>query len=209
MTGLPSSRPLLCYITDRKSAPGGEGLAVIERAIAAGIELIQVREKDLPVRALLTLAEAAVARAQGAATRVLVNDRLDVALAAGASGVHLPAHGIPVAEVRRAYPRLLIGASCHTLDELRRAEDGGADFAVFGPVFAPLSKASERPPLGVERLAEAASAVKIPVLALGGITVENATECLQAGAAGIAAISLFQKSGDLGRTAAQLRALRQ
>jgi len=169
--------------------------------------VIQIREKDLEARPLLALVEAAVARARGTATRILVNDRLDVAVAARADGVHLPAHGLPVAEVRRAYPKMLIGASCHDLDELHAAEAGGADFAVFGPVFAPLSKASERPPLGVEKLVEAARAVKIPVLALGGITVENAAECLRAGAAGVAAITLFQKSADPRATVSQLRAL--
>lgn len=205
MAGLPESRPLLCYITDRHGVK--ELLPVIEQAIAAGVDLIQIREKDLETRPLLALVETAVARAQRTATRILVNDRLDVALAAQADGVHLPARGFPAAEVRRMYPQLLIGASCHNLEELRAAEDGGADFAVFGPVFAPLSKELERPPVGVEKLAEAARAVRIPVLALGGITLENAAECLRAGAAGVAAISLFQKRSNLRDTSAQLRAL--
>ncbi len=182
-------------------------LAVIGQALAAGVDLIQIREKDMETRPLLALVEAALTRARGTATRILVNDRLDVALAARADGVHLPAHGLPVAEVRRAYPELLIGASCHDLAELRAAEAGGADFAVFGPVFTPLSKESARPPVGVEKLADAARAVKIPVFALGGITVENAAECLRAGAAGLAAISLFQKSENLNRTVQQLRAM--
>ena len=205
MAGLPEGRPLLCYVTDRRSVEAL--LPVIEQALAAGVDVIQIREKDLEARPLLALVEAAVARAQGTATRILVNDRLDAALAARADGVHLPAHGLPVAEVRRAYPEMLIGASCHDLEELHAAEAGGADFAVFGPVFAPLSKASERPPLGVEKLAEAVRAVKIPVLALGGITVENAAECLRAGAAGVAGITLFQKSADLRDTVALLRAM--
>jgi thiamine-phosphate pyrophosphorylase len=174
--------------------------------VAAGVDLIQIREKDLATRPLLELAEAAVARARGTATRILVNDRLDVALAARADGVHLPGHGFPVAEVRRVYLELLIGASCHSLDELHAAENGGADFAVFGPVLAPLSKAAERPALGVGKLAEAVRAVKIPVLALGGITVENAAECLRAGAAGLAAITLFQESANLTESVRRLRA---
>jgi thiamine-phosphate pyrophosphorylase len=178
---------------------------MIESAVAAGVDLIQIREKDLPTRALLALVEAVVARARGTATRIVVNDRLDVALAARADGVHLPGHGLPVAEVRRGYPELLIGASCHEVDELRAAETSGADFAVFGPVFAPLSKAAGRPPIGVEKLGEAVRAVRLPVLALGGITVENAAACLRAGAAGIAAITLFQKSADLGDTVVRLR----
>jgi thiamine-phosphate pyrophosphorylase len=206
MALLPDNRPLLCYITDRQAAAGGEVLPLIERAIAAGVDLIQIRERDLSGRALLALVAAAVARARGTATRILVNDRLDVALAAGA-GFHLPTHGFAVADVRRAYPDLLIGASCHNLDELRRAETGGADFVVFGPVFETPSKKPFGPPLGVEKLAEAARAAKIPVLALGGVTLGNAAACLAAGAAGLAAISLFQQAADLKDAVRQLRSL--
>ena len=205
--GALERRPLLYYITDRKGLPGEDPLPIIEQAVAAGIDLIQIRERDLPVRRLLALVEEAVKTADAGTTRVLVNDRLDVAVAAGAAGVHLPARGFSVEEVRRSYPELLIGASTHNLEELRRAADGGADFAVFGPVFeTPLKKAYGRP-LGLEKLAEAARAVNIPVLALGGVTLENAADCLRAGAAGLAAISLFQNSSDLRETIQRLRAL--
>ncbi len=203
--GALARRPLLCYITDRKGLPGEDPLPTIEQAVAAGIDLIQIRERDLPVRRLLTLVEEAIKRA--GATRVLVNDRLDVAVATGAAGVHLPAHGFSVDEVRRNYPELLIGASTHNLEELRRAADGGADFAVFGPVFETPSKKAYGPPLGLEKLAEAVRSVSIPVLALGGVTLENAADCLRAGAAGLAAISLFQQSPDLEETTKRLRAL--
>jgi thiamine-phosphate pyrophosphorylase len=204
---LPDSRPLLYYITDRRALPGEDPVPVIERAIAAGVDLIQLRERDLSARALLTLTESALARTQGRPTRLLVNDRLDIALAAAADGVHLPARGLPVEEVRRRFPDLLLGASCHNLEEARRAEEGGADFLVFGPVFETASKRAYGPPVGVERLAEAAGAVRIPVLALGGISLENAAQCLGAGAAGLAAITLFQSSADLGETVRRLRAL--
>ncbi len=186
---------------------GRNPLPVIEQAIAAGVDLIQIREKDMATRPLVALVEAALVRARGTTTRILVNDRLDVALAAKAAGVHLPAKGLPVAEVRRRYPELLLGASCHNLGELRGVEEGGADFALFGPVFQPLSKESAATPLGVEKLAEAARAVRIPVLALGGVTLENAADCLRAGAAGLAAITLFQRSPDLKQTVSGLRAL--
>ncbi len=200
-------RPLLYYITDRKALPGEDPLPIIEQAVAAGIDLIQIRERDLPVRRLLALVEEAVKRAGAGPTRILVNDRLDVAVATGAAGVHLPARGFPVDEVRRSYPELLIGASTHNLEELRRAADGGADFAVFGPVFETPSKKAYGPPVGLEKLTEAVRAVNIPVLALGGVTLENAADCLRAGAAGLAAISLFQQSADLRKTINQLRAL--
>ena len=122
-----------------------------------------------------------------------MNTRVDVALAAGAAGAHLPA-GSPAPHVWRALtpPGFLIGVSCHTLDEVRAAEDQGADYAVFGPVFAPRSKATGLEPRGIEGLVQAVRAVRIPVLALGGITATNAEDCVQAGAAGIAAISLYQ-----------------
>ncbi len=205
--GALERRPLLYYITDRKALPGEDPLPIIEQAGAAGIDLIQIRERDLPVRRLLALVEEAIKRA--GATRVLVNDRLDVAVAAGAAGVHLPAHGFPVDEVRRSYPELLIGASTHNLEELRRAADRGADFAVFGPVFETSSKKAYGPPVGLGKLAEAARAVNIPLLALGGITLENAADCLRAGAGGLAAISLFQNSADLRETIQRLRVLGQ
>lgn len=205
MARLPETRPLLYYITDRHALPGADPFPVVEQAIAAGVDLIQVRERDLETDLLLALVTAAVARAQNTSTRVLVNDRLDVALAGGAAGVHLPTHGFPVAEVRRRYPDLLLGASCHNLDELRRAQDGGADFVVFGPIYETPSKRPYGPPLGIEKLAQAVHAARIPVLALGGITLSNAAACLQAGAAGLAAISLFQQAADLEQTVARLR----
>lgn len=206
MARLPETRPLLYAITDRKTLPGGDVLHLVERAVAAGVDMVQIRERDLDTRSLLALAQTAVGCARSRPTRILVNDRLDVAFAAGA-GVHLPTHGLPVTEVRRRYPELLVGASCHNLEELRRAEEGGADFAVFGPVYATESKAPYGPPLGVEKLGQAVRAAKIPVLALGGITLENAAACLAAGAAGLGAISLFQITADLKETVKRLRAL--
>ena len=181
------------YITDRGQLGGAEALlASIARNAALGVELIQIREKDLTARELLSLVRSAVAIRSG--SKILVNTRLDIALAAGAQGVHLPSNSISAAEVRRiAPPGFLIGVSCHSINELRRTESEGADFAVYGPVFDPLSKERVQPAVGIDELRAACAAVRMPVYALGGITEENAPACVAAGAAGIAGITLFQK----------------
>jgi thiamine-phosphate pyrophosphorylase len=185
---------LRCYITDRHRLPQGWSLLnVISRNIAAGVDWIQIREKDLATRELYELVCQAVELARPSSTKILVNSRVDVALAAGAAGVHLPSDTPPPRIWRSmSQPGFLIGVSCHTVDEVRRAESEGADYVVFGPVFAPLSKTSDLSPRGLEGLAQASRAVRIPVLALGGITEDNSATCVAAGAAGIAGISQFQ-----------------
>jgi thiamine-phosphate pyrophosphorylase len=179
------------YITDRHAAGGVEPLMMcISRALVQGVEWIQIREKDLPARALCDLTRCVVALSRPYPSKILVNSRMDIALAAGADGVHLPTNSPAPSQLRRIAPAgFLIGVSTHSVAELRAAENEGADFAVYGPVF---PTASKGPAVGFEGLREAAGAVRIPVLALGGITEDNAPRCVEAGAAGIAGISMFQ-----------------
>jgi thiamine-phosphate pyrophosphorylase len=218
---LPAVRksPIVCYVTERKSldasGAAANALVKIRAAIAAGVDWVQIREKDLPARELLELTRAAIRIAAehagarsargvepgvvSARARILVNDRLDVALAAGAGGVHLGSESISVREVARwlregnAPTDFVVGVSCHSLEETRAAESAGASYAFFGPVFDSPAKRSFGPPQGIARLEEVCNSVKMPVLAIGGVNEENAAQCLRARAAGIAAIRLFQQ----------------
>ena len=182
------------YITDRHSAGGiPRMLGFIERALANGVERIQIREKDLPARELCDLARRVLSMPNPHGSQLLVNTRVDIALAAGAHGVHLTADSIAPSEIRRIVPAgFLIGVSTHAVEEVLAAEREGADFVVFSPIFPTISKAAYGAPIGIGKLSEAVQSVHIPVLALGGVTAENAAECLAAGAAGVAGVSLFQ-----------------
>lgn len=167
-------------------------IEAIARVLEDGVEYLQLREKDLSGRELLALVEKVLALPNPHGTKMLVNTRLDVALAAGAHGVHLPGHSMAPERLRVITPPgFLIGVSCHTAGEVCAAEREGADLVVFGPVFPPLSKGSALPPRGLDGLGEAARAAKISVFALGGITKENALSCISVGAVGVAGITLF------------------
>lgn len=212
----PRTRPLLCYVTDRRdlrlsspSAPYEPLLGLVQSAAGAGVDWIQIREKDLSGKECAALTREALKRAAKSigggsqAPRILVNDRLDLALTERAAGVHLGENSLPVREARRliasqaSSANFLLGVSCHSLEAAVSAAGDGADYLFFGPVFSTPSKAAYGAPQGLARLAEVCRSVSIPVLAIGGVTLDNAASCFSAGAAGIAAIRLFQQASDL------------
>lgn len=182
--------PVICLITAPRTT--GDLGDRIGAAAHAGVQLVQVRQPDADARTLAVLTEAAVAAVRGTRTRVIVNERLDVALACGAHGVHLRGDSMPAARVRAAVrPGFLIGRSVHSVDEAAAsAAGGGLDYLIFGTVFATGSKPGARE-AGADALARVCAAVPLPVLAIGGMAPERLGEVASAGAAGFAAIGLF------------------
>ena len=167
--------------------------------------MIQIRERDLPTRELYSLAEAVVSEARARSVRVLVNDRADVAACASA-GVHLTTRSLPARVVREVFgSEMALGVSTHNIEEAMAAEQGGADFVVFGPVFETESKRAFGPPVGIEALRRVSGRLSIPVIALGGIKAGNFHLALEAGASGVAAISLFAGSEDVARLVKKIK----
>ena len=194
--------PIICLVTS------GQGITPdrLREAASAGVDLIQLREPSLDGRALALLARAAVEEASGTACRIVVNDRVDIALVANASGVHLRSNSMAAVRVRRVTrPGFLIGRSVHDASEATRVtESGGCDYLIFGTVFPSASKPPGHQAAGLDRLREVCRATTLPVIAIGGITTENAADALVAGARGVAAIQLF-RTGPLAPLVARLR----
>ena len=177
-----------CAITNGTAGENeGAWLAHVARCLERGVELLQIRERELSARRLAELTRKVLALPNPHQTHILINDRADVAVACGAHGVHLRDGSVLPGKFAR--PGFTVTIACHNLAGLDRT--AGADFVILAPVFAPRSKAGARTPLGLEVLREAAWISKIPVIALGGVTNENAPACMAAGAAGIAGISYF------------------
>ncbi len=220
--------PILCYVTDCRSlkvAPHDNPLetllAKIETAAISGLDWVQLREKDLSGKDCASLSREALLRvsrqvpANQAATKIIINDRLDVALATQASGVHLGENSFPVEAAKRLLlasgkepsrsANFLVGVSCHSLEAAQSAASAGADYIFFGPIFATPSKAAVGSPQGLDRLSEVCRSVNIPVLAIGGISLANIPSCFSAGASGIAAIRLFQDATNLAETVGSIR----
>lgn len=208
------SKPILYLITrgttteqtTRDAPEFADILNQISAAVAAGVDLVQIREKELSTRVLVDLVAAAAELTRGTNTRLLVNDRADVAAGAGGDGVHLTTRSLDATIIRQTFgENLLIGVSTHTASEARAARDQGADFIVFGPAFETESKIRFGSPVGLQRLTEVVRSLpKFPVLALGGISLQNAADCLMAGAAGIAGISIFDRPDGIAEVCEQI-----
>ena len=197
----------LYLVTDRHRTNGRPLLDVVDAALAGGVDAVQLREKDLSGAALLELARRLrdVTRRYGA--RLLINDRVDIALACEADGVHLPADSFAPADARRLLGKTrLIGVSTHSVEQARAAAAGGADFIVFGPVFETPSKRAYGKPVGLDALAQVAQAVAQPVLAIGGIRAERVASVLQRSTRGVAVVAAILEAGDPRAAAAALRA---
>jgi thiamine-phosphate pyrophosphorylase len=212
-------RPIICYVTDRKGLGVDPAQKLAQRmgmAIRAGADWVQIREKDLAGRALLAVVRSGVETRNtlGGKVRILVNERIDVALAGGAQGLHLGGESMRAGDViswcrkGNAPEDFFIGVSCHSLDEALGAEKAGANYVFFGPIFETPSKIAFGRPQGTAQLARVCRNLAIPVIAIGGVNQRNAADCLQAGAAGIAAIHMFQTAsaeGELEQAIQQIR----
>lgn len=194
--------PAVYLVTDRRRlSPDARTVAaelaalerLIDDAIGAGIDVVQIRERDLDTAMLTALVERVCRAASGTSTAIIVNDRADVAIASGAEGVHLPSHGLPTALVRGLPGVGLIGRSLHPQDPATRAD--GADYVIFGTLFETRSKPGRTDAVGVAGLSAAASRIPVPVVAIGGVTPERSADCIRAGAAGVAAIAPFLPVG--------------
>ena len=210
MSARPSpDRIGVCLVTDRKLTPDRPPVDVVRAALEGGADLIQIREKDLKCGKLLCLAREIVEASRAVRTRprIIVNDRLDVALASRAAGVHLPAEGLPLGVVRRHVgKKFLIGRSVHSLAEAKQAEKEGADYVIFGPVFETPAKMAYGPPLGPAALRKVTESVRIPVWAIGGINPMTARDLAGIPVAGLAAISAIASSPDPAEVVRSLKA---
>ena len=195
--------PLLCFVTDRKRCLGRDLEEVVGQAVAHGVGMVQLREKDLSAHDLYDLG-ARVKEAVAGRAKLIVNDRIDVALALDADGVQLPEDGIPVAEARRIVgPDMLIGRSVHSIGGAIEAESSGADFLIAGTVF-PSASHSGGYAQGTDFLRALCGEVSIPVLGIGGITTRNVGEVMEAGCSGAAVISTISEAEDPGSAARRL-----
>lgn len=196
----------LYLVTDRSLSKGRASAEVVREAVAGGVTCVQLREKACGTRDLLDEARAVKAVLQGTGVPLIINDRVDVALAVGAEGVHLGQQDMPLADARRlGPPGWIIGISAESVEDAVRAEGEGADYVGASPVFATPTKTDHAPPLGLEGLRRMRAAVKIPIVAIGGIHAGNAREVMDAGADGLAVVSAIVSAASPRAAAEELR----
>jgi thiamine-phosphate pyrophosphorylase len=205
---IPNPREWGLYlVTDRTQTQGRDLIEVVDQALAGGVRAVHLREKDLATRDLCRLAEKLLARTRAAGAALLINDRVDVALALDADGVHLTRRSLPPGEARGLLGRSkLLGISCHSLADQREAMAGGVDFVVLGPIFETSSKRPYGPPLGSGILRDARAVTSLPLIAIGGISPARTSEVLAAGADGVAVISAVMGAPDPAAAARDLLA---
>lgn len=195
----------LCLVTDRHQTSGRPLVSLLREALGAGVRAVQLRERDLEPRPLLALAEEVLRLTRERGARLLVNDRVDLAMAIGADGVHLRSDSLPGAVTRRLLgPDRVIGISAHSVDDVVSAESEGADFVVLGPIYETASKRAYGAPLGLRPIEEAARRCRIPVFAIGGITAARVSEVRRAGAFGVAVVSSILSATSVESAARQL-----
>ncbi len=202
------SKMELYIVTDRKASRGRDHMSMVRAALDGGADVIQLRDKDLSGRDLYALAREMASLVHASRARFIVNDRLDIALAAGADGVHLGQYDLPVAAARSlSPPSFIIGASVGSVEEALAAERDGADYIALSPVFSTPTKDDAGPGHGLEVLREIKAAVKLPVIAIGGVNAGNVTEVVAAGADGVAVISAVLGADDVEAAARSMREL--
>lgn len=200
----------LYLVTDRHQTGGRPLVPLLEQAAAAGLRAVQVRERDLATPDLCALFQEVCAPMRARGVRVMINDRVDLVLACDADGVHLRADSLPVPVARRLLGAgRLIGVSAHSADDVARAESDGADFAVLGPVYETPSKRAFGPPLGLHVLEDACRRCRLPVFAIGGVTVARVAEVRGAGAHGVAVVSAILAAASVESAARQFLAALQ
>lgn len=196
---MPSIDFRLLLVTDRHQTHGRPLVTVLHEAIKAGLPAIQIRERDLCTRDLLSLAQEIQMLSTAGFVSLIVNDRVDLMMALNLDGVHLRSDSLPPLSVRQLIgPRRLMGVSTHSVEDVQRANQGGADYVVFGPIFETPSKRSFGPPLGLNLLADACRRSAVPVLAIGGITCERVRDVRRVGAHGVAVIGALLTRDDIG-----------
>ncbi len=198
---MPKVNFRLYVITNRQLCGDRTLTEVVGEVCRGGVKAIQLREKDLPAKSIFNLAQEIQQICKRTGAKLLINDRFDIAGAVGADGVHLTSKSLPVEIVRKNFNSdKLVGVSTHSLEEARQAEDSGADFALFGPIYPTPSKAAYGHAQGLTKLQEVAKSVAIPVFAVGGMTPEKAKECVESDAFGVAVISSVMSTRDISAT---------